>query len=133
MYFKWINKCLKIFFAFDRINYSRWCTLFLDDCLKLQETHPHIYNEFKKGNFAVQYSNKRFSSVPLDQALEQHYNKPAKVSGGIIGITRQKVAVAKHDLIRHEKENLTKFLRTFCGLDEDEYNFHDYADIILNK
>ena len=115
-----IRECLPLFFSFDRTNYARWCTLYYDDCLKLEEDHPLIHNDFKNGHFTVQHSSKRFSSVALDQALEQHYNKPAKGSGGIIGITRQKDAVTKHDLISHEKESLTNFLRTICGLDDDD-------------
>ena len=115
-----IRECLPLFFSFDRTNYARWCTLYYDDCLKLKENHPKIYNDFKNGHFTVQHSNRRFSSVALDQALEQHYNKPAKGLGGVIGITRRKYAVTKHDLISHEKESLTNFLRTYCGLDEDD-------------
>ncbi len=34
-----------------------------------------------------------------DQALEQRYNRPAKVSGGIIGVTRKKEAVALWGII----------------------------------
>ena len=34
------------------------------------------------------------STVPMDQALEKEYNKPAKGQGGIIGFSRRKEAVA---------------------------------------
>ena len=30
------------------------------------------------------------SGTPMDQALEQVYNKPAKGAGGVIGITRRR-------------------------------------------
>ena len=44
------------------------------------------------------------SAVGFDMALEKCYNNPAKVAGGIIGITRQKEAVALWNLLKHEKD-----------------------------
>jgi hypothetical protein len=38
------------------------------------------------GGFVVN-TNRTGSGVPFDQALEQSYNRPAKVSRGIIGVT----------------------------------------------
>ena len=40
--------------------------------------------------------------MPMDQALEMAYNKPAKGPGWVIGFTRQKEAVAKWNIIKHE-------------------------------
>ena len=51
--------------------------------------------------------------MPIDQALEKAYNKPAKDPGGIIGFTRKKESVAKWNLIRHEKSGFTKFIEDF--------------------
>ena len=42
----------------------------------------------------VMNTTKKGSGVPFYQALEQCYKRPAKVSGGIIGVTRKKDAVA---------------------------------------
>lgn len=49
-------------------------------------------------------ATKKGSGVPFDQALEQCYNWPAKVSGGIIGVTRKKDAVALWGIINHKKD-----------------------------
>ena len=46
---------------------------------------------------------KRGSGVPFDQGLEQCYNWPAKVNGGIIGVTRKKEAVALWEIIKYKK------------------------------
>ena len=50
------------------------------------------------GGFVVNTSRKG-SGVLFDQALEQSYNRPAKVTRGIIGITKKKVAVALWGII----------------------------------
>ena len=41
---------------------------------------------------------------PMDQALDQIFNKPAKDARGIIGVTRRKEAVAQWCLNKHEKD-----------------------------
>jgi hypothetical protein len=75
--------------------------VYYQDCLNLKIQFPIIYKEFVNGNFSVQQTNRSFSSVALNQALEKGYNKLAKSTGGIIGMTRRKEVVAKHDLIKH--------------------------------
>lgn len=40
------KKMLPWFFAYDRQNYSRYLTLYLSDMVKLQTTHPSVYQEF---------------------------------------------------------------------------------------
>ena len=56
----------------------------------LLPTDGEVYDSYMKGV----NTTKKGSGVPFDQALEQRYNRPAKVSGGIIGVTRKKDAVA---------------------------------------
>ena len=50
--------------------------------------------------------------VPMAQALEKAYDKPAKGQGSIIGFTRRKEAVAQFNLTRHEKSKISSFLRS---------------------
>ena len=91
------RRALNLFFAFNRINYARWGSIYYEDCLLLPTQLPAVYEDFMKGNFNVTHGSRHFSSVAMDQALEQMYNKPAKSHGGIIGITRRKKAVAQRD------------------------------------
>ena len=51
----------------------------------------------------MRHSSRKGSAVPIDQALEKAYSKPAKSSVGIIGFTRRKEAICKWNLIKHEK------------------------------
>ena len=61
----------------------------------------------------------------MDQALEKHYNKPAKDPSGIIGFTRCKEAVCKWNIIKHEKFVYTQALSKICQLKtEDQYSLH---------
>ena len=60
-------------------------------------------------------------------ALEKCYNKTAKVAGGIIGMTRQKEAVALWNLLKHEKDIHVAQLLEWCNLgdkDDSELSLH---------
>lgn len=48
-----LPKLANIFFAFNHINYARWLTRYHDSLLKLQETLPTVYAEFKDGLFSI--------------------------------------------------------------------------------
>ena len=74
----------------DRHNYARWCSVYLEDMLTLQETAPEAYQEMCKGRFTVKHPDKTFSSVSTDQAFEQTINRSSKSTSGIIGITKKK-------------------------------------------
>ena len=69
-----------MFFGFDRINYSRWSSIFYEDSVSLSE----VCSEFVKGKFVVSLSTEKVNSIAMDQTLV------------IIGITRRKEAVAQH-------------------------------------
>lgn len=58
-------------------------------------TFPEKYEQIKKGSFAINFKKTCASAVPMDQALEKAYNKPAKGQGSIVGFTRPKEAVAQ--------------------------------------
>ena len=62
--------------------------------LNLQNNFPRLHASFLQGDFVVHHTVRRDSAVPMDQALEMAYNKPAKGPGGVIGFTRQKESVA---------------------------------------
>ena len=83
-----------------------------------------MHSSFVKGDFVVRHTQRRGSAVPVDQALEKAYNKPAKSSAGIIGFTRRKEAVCKWNLIKHEKAKYRSHLYDVCQMadDEDEHS-----------
>ena len=88
LYLSAVERATSLFFFFGRTNYSKWTPLFLQDCYQLRDKFPHLYSSYMNGGFVVN-TDRTGSGVPFDQALEQSYNRPAKVSGGIIGFTRK--------------------------------------------
>ena len=74
-----------VFFAFNHQNYSRWLVRYNDNLLKLNTTHPEVYQEFQQGNFAVRRTKKPFSGSPIDLTLEQTIN--ANAASQTLGIS----------------------------------------------
>ena len=125
MHLSAVQRALPLVFAFDRTNYKRWLPLYFEDSLALPAKFPLIHGDFLEGGFVAKLSKRKGSAVPMDQALESQYNKQAKSSSGIIGITRRKEAVCKWNLIKHEKSSYSNLLRKFAGVnEEDEYSLH---------
>ena len=56
------------------------------DLKLIPEQFPWIYEEFTKGSFITQKSNRMFSMLPHDQIHEQ-INAVVKGDGGAIGLT----------------------------------------------
>ena len=81
-------------FALDHTNYARWLPVHIADMINLSSTHPEVYNEFKKGNFAVQKTSKAFSAMSVDQCHEQ-MNKDIKGDGGAVGLTENQQALER--------------------------------------
>jgi hypothetical protein len=123
LYLSAVERATSLFFFFGRTNYCRWTPLFLQDCYKLQKTFPLLYDSYLNGGFVVNTTNKG-SGVPFDQALEQCYNRPAKVSGGIIGVTRKKEAVALWGIIKHKKDQYVDLLEMKKDDVEGELTLH---------
>lgn len=122
LYLSAIERATSLFFFFGRTNYCRWTPLFLQDCYQLKEKFPLLYDSYSKGGFVVN-TTKKGSGVPFDQALEQCYNRPAKVSGGVIGVTRKKDAVALWAIIKHKKDEYVDLLKTKDD-DQGELSLH---------
>ena len=120
-----IRRAMPLLFAFCRTNYCRWLPIYYEDCLSLKSNFPLLWESFKKGDFVVHHTRRQGSGVPIDQALEKEYNKPAEGAGGIIGFIRKNESVAKWNIVKHEKEKFTKFIDDVCeGEDVGEYSLH---------
>ena len=119
------TKSYSTFFAFGRTNYCRWAPIHYEDCLNVETEFPLLHKAFHFGDFVVHHTHRRGSGTPVDQALEQDYNKPAKGFGGVVGYTKRKEAVARWNLIKHEKTKYTYFMEDLCGIiDDSEYSLH---------
>ena len=85
-----IQDLLPLFAAFDSTNYLRWCSLYLEDMHKLEQTAPTVHQAFVDGKFAVKRTPGSFNAVGGDMVLEQTINKSQKSPAGIIGNSRKK-------------------------------------------
>ena len=72
-----LPKLAEYFFCFNHVNYARWIVKYHDNLLKLEETHPEVYIEFKNGTFSIRRTNNPFSRVPIDLTLEKTINADA--------------------------------------------------------
>lgn len=126
LYVDSIQRSLPLFFVTGRSNYSRWGPFFYQDCLDLQRKFPMLYKHFKKGMFVCNMTQRSTSGIGFDQALEKTYNYDSKASGGIIGFTREKKAVALWNIMKHEKDQYVSFMKniTHSNEDSDELNLH---------
>ena len=78
LYVASLKKILPWIFLFDHFHYARWLTIHHHDMEVLKDINPQIYEEFvTNGNFVVNRTQNRFSSMGLDQHHEQ-LNKDVK-------------------------------------------------------
>ena len=68
LYVVTLRTLIKWFFIFDQYNYARWTSVHVHELVMLPTTCPYLYNEFKKGKFAVQISHRKFSKIHYDHA-----------------------------------------------------------------
>ena len=64
-----IRKMLPWIFALDRVNYSRYLSLFWCEMVALKETNADVYCQLESDDFCVQRSSSNFSQVAVDQAI----------------------------------------------------------------
>ena len=99
-----VTRMLPYLFAFDRINYSQWISVYLADMRLLPQTAPAVHNEFVKGNHPIKLtSNSKFNQVWTDTSIEQTINRESKTKGGIIGFSQKEGAVDRWHLTAHER------------------------------
>ena len=73
-------------FLLDHHNYARWLPIHIRSMINLESEQPMLYEEFLKGHFTVQKSNRKFSRIGSDHNHEQ-LNAKIKGAGGAIGLT----------------------------------------------
>ena len=74
-----LSEMIPYFFAYDRLNYSKWSVVYLSEMQMLETQAPEVYEEFMKGHHPVNRSNNTtFNEVWTDMALEQSENCDSK-------------------------------------------------------
>ena len=71
LYVQVIDELCGWLFIFDQTHYSRWLPIHVKYMVELEKKHPHVLEEFRKGNLVVQKSEKNFLPIPKDHSHEQ--------------------------------------------------------------
>ena len=104
------------YFAYDRVNYSRYLPAYLSEMEDLPNSHPLIYADLNDGNFVVhRQAQHGFSGIACDQTIEQTFNRDSKTKGGITGITMNKSAVNRWILSHHERAAISSVCKVMAG------------------
>ena len=103
-----VEQMIPHFFAYDRVNYSRYLPCYLAEMRNLETSHPAIDKNMKNGDFCVQRQDlATFSQTACDQVIEQTINRHSKTQGGLSGKTRKKGAVNRWILSCHIRGYIT--------------------------
>ena len=116
-------------FALDHHNYARWLPVHINEMSQLQQNHPGVYEEFLKGKFSVQKSNRKFSRIAADQNHEQ-MNAKIKGVDGAIGLTENETALQRWLICGPE---ISRLLDEFESINEGVNRMrehHDFSDSV---
>jgi hypothetical protein len=86
---------LNLFAVTGHNNYAKSCRLYLQSIKELKTTQPGVYAQFMCGNHTVRRSDKQWSGIWTDLAIEQILMKSLKGKGGVIGLHRNHGECAK--------------------------------------
>ena len=114
------------FFAYDHTNYARFGTVYWSTLMTLSSSHPDAEAAFTSGEISVQRSERAFSQVAVDHAIEQTVNRDSKTPGGIIGMSTSIAATQRWLLTAHDRATLTTHCRDLAGV-SDQLSAHKEA------
>ena len=83
LYLKSLKEMLPYFAASWHNSYTKSVHLFLQSMLNLEESHPHVFQEFMNGNMFVRRSDQFWGALATDLIIEQVLMRSLKSKGGI--------------------------------------------------
>ena len=90
-----IRRMIPWCFAMDRINYSRYLSVYFNQMTHLEEVCPELYAHFVRGGFSVQHKQGNpFGRIAVDQTTEETVNKDTQTAGGTRGFSLKPGTVA---------------------------------------
>ena len=77
-----VRAALPWFFAYDRINYSRYLPIYYAQMTRLSEDHPDVHEQLCNGGFSVEVDKLNpFGRIPVDLTIEETVNKDTQTAG----------------------------------------------------
>ncbi|XP_070548281.1 uncharacterized protein [Ptychodera flava] len=129
-----IRQMLPWYFAYGKVNYSRYLPVYLQEMLALPQAHPHVYEKFCEGEFAVQRScDHPFSMTACDQVIEQTFNRESKTKGGLVGFTQNKGALNRWILSHPARSAITTGCFTQAGKTDKQSEYKDLTQSRMKR
>ena len=120
-----VKAFLPWFFAYDRMHYARYASVYYCNMVLLNQTHPEAHAAFERGDFVVQRSEgSHFSQVAVDQTIEQTVNRHSKSSGGIVGCRTKHGATQRWMLTAHDRADILSACQHAAGLTTERSAAH---------
>ena len=117
-----VAEMLPYFFATNKVNYSRWMSVYILDMMKLP---VEVQSAFFRGEFAIRQTNGPFKGIWSDMATEKTVIRDSKGRSGIVGITQKKSALIRWSLTRHVLGHLSTEMRNRSGEDSCQSSSHE--------
>ena len=99
-------------FAYDKINYRRYLSVYYDEMTRLSIDHPDVHVQLENGGFSVQLGRQNpFGRIPVDQTIEETVNKDTQTPGGPKGFRLKPAALSRYYLTAEYRSICLKQLR----------------------
>ena len=113
-----LHQTILYFFAHDQLNYASLSPVYLSEIASLENEESCIWNFFMEGNFSVQKCKILFTSIGVDNALEQE-NKNMKVLRGVKGLLQSDSALIRFGLISPVLNHICGDFCQINGIEKD--------------
>ncbi len=100
-------------FMCGHLNYAKWGTVNVAEGYLLQEKKPEVYQALSNGNWSVHHSQRPFSGVWHDMAIEQSLNKDC---GKHRHLYSKETALNKYYLTSHLKAEVKAATKLMSGI-----------------
>jgi hypothetical protein len=110
-----LEQLCPLFFSQNRMKYMQHVPEYIAKMYELQHSDPDVWDELVNGNFCVKKSLIPFTSLGVDQALEQE-NRTMKVLGRLRSLTQKPAALARFFLVAPELARLSLEAENMVGL-----------------
>ena len=87
--------------------------------VQLPQSNYAAHKALQEGDFVVARSTKLFAKIPVDQTIEQTFNRESKTPGGITGFSPNPGAVERWVLTAHESTKAAGACLDLAGLSQD--------------
>ena len=121
-------------FVYDRINYSRYLSVYYAEMTRLSIDHPDVHVQLENGGFSVQLGRQNpFGRIPVDQTIEETVNKDTQTPGGTKGFSLKPDALSRYYLTAEYRSTCLKQIRELTDIKPPGVSHHDLESSRIRK